>query len=343
MFHRVRSFSRRHGRNSEGMLRRSVVGTSFYQSTFTCLYFFQFTRKNGRVRYGIVTLDPNKFAEKKQQCLHIGNRLSFTPFVSLKKSSHFINSGLYLFYAPSNIRVSHHPRYPPDTKAFLYYSMSSEKPRIAGELRLRVTSSNDTALFESGWDLLRPDGQIWSRSLFIFQSSTILCMKNRGKINLSRTTWIRFWPSSPQKKFLSPKSTFIVDFSFKRWVPCAITEQGGMQTIQFQHIFTDCRDNGKVEPYTGAYTSYRSLETPNQYILIILMNFRKCLGSIRTFNAPIPQRHKDRCVTHSQDNYSCEVCHSPLRWPHIFSKGRRALPETFGWIQSLSESLECQY
>ena len=44
--------------------------------------------------------------------------------------------------------------------------MSPEKPRIAGELRLRVTSSNDTAFFESGWDLLRPDGQIWSRSLF---------------------------------------------------------------------------------------------------------------------------------------------------------------------------------
>ena len=44
--------------------------------------------------------------------------------------------------------------------------MSPEKPRIARELRLRVTSSNDTAFFESGWDLLRLDGQIWSRSLF---------------------------------------------------------------------------------------------------------------------------------------------------------------------------------
>jgi len=26
-----------------------------------------------------------------------------------------------------------------------------------------------------------------------------------------------------------------------------------------------------------------------------------------------PQRHKDRCVTHSQDDHTCEVSHSPLR------------------------------
>ena len=260
MFHRVRSFSRRHGRNSEGMLRRSVVGTSFYQSTFTCLYFFQFTRKNGRVRYGIVTLDPNKFAEKKQQCLHIGNRLSFTPFVSLKKSSHFINSGLYLFYAPSNIRVSHHPRYPPDTKAFLYYSMSSEKPRIAGELRLRVTSSNDTALFESGWDLLRPDGQIWSRPLFHLPKFFPLLYEKLREDQLIPDDLDRVLVALPSRKsdhrshFLyTLNDTFIVDFSSQMVVLNVITEQG-MQRFRLQHIFTDRRDKcGDVrEPYTGA-------------------------------------------------------------------------------------------
>ena len=39
MFHRFRGFSRRQGRISEGMLKRSVVGTIFYQSTFSCLVF----------------------------------------------------------------------------------------------------------------------------------------------------------------------------------------------------------------------------------------------------------------------------------------------------------------
>ena len=70
-------------------------------------------------------------------------------------------------------------------------------------------------------------------------------------------------------------------------------------------------------------------------------NFRKCLGSIRTFNAPRPHRHKDRCVTLSQDNYSCEVCHSPLRWQHVLSKGRRALRETPGWKKK--KSVECRH
>jgi hypothetical protein len=44
--------------------------------------------------------------------------------------------------------------------------MSPDIPRIAGELRLRVTSSDDAASFESGSDLLQPDGQLWSRPLF---------------------------------------------------------------------------------------------------------------------------------------------------------------------------------
>ena len=43
--------------------------------------------------------------------------------------------------------------------------MSPEKPRIAGELRLRVASSDDFASFESGSDLLRPNGQPWFRPL----------------------------------------------------------------------------------------------------------------------------------------------------------------------------------
>ena len=44
---------------------------------------------------------------------------------------------------------------------------NSEKPRIAGELRLRVTSSDDPASFENGSGLLRIDGQPWSRPLCV--------------------------------------------------------------------------------------------------------------------------------------------------------------------------------
>ena len=61
------------------------------------------------------------------------------------------------------------PSYPPDTKVFLYYFTG--KPRIAGELRLRVASSDDSASFESGSDLLRTDGQLWSRPLPVLSAS----------------------------------------------------------------------------------------------------------------------------------------------------------------------------
>jgi hypothetical protein len=51
-----------------------------------------------------------------------------------------------------------------------------------------------------------------------------------------------------------------------------------------------------------------------------------------TFNAPRTQRYKDQCVALSQDNHTCEVCHSPLRWTYMFPKGRRAL-HVLWWLR----------
>jgi hypothetical protein len=60
-----------------------------------------------------------------------------------------------------------HPHYPPDTKSFLYYFTPPEKPRIAAELRLRVTSTGEPTSFETGSDLLLRNGQPWSRPLCV--------------------------------------------------------------------------------------------------------------------------------------------------------------------------------
>ena len=143
---------------------------------------------------------------------------------------------------------------------------------------------------------MRPDGQIWSRSLFHLSKFYHRLYEKLREDQLILDDLDKVLAAFPSKKHLYSRSqllytlydTFIVDFG-KQWIPYVITEQGSMQRISFMLLFTDCRDNCKDEPYTGAYTSYRSLETPNQYILIILMNFRKCLGSIRTFNAPRTQ------------------------------------------------------
>ena len=81
----------------------------------------------------------------------------------------------------------------------------------------RVTSGNDPSLFESGSDLLRPDGHPRSRPLyFLF----ILCMKNLGKIDLLRTTdrilaafRSRRCVYRPSHALYTLNVTFIVDFS----------------------------------------------------------------------------------------------------------------------------------
>ena len=109
-----------------------------------------------------VTLDPNKFAEKEQKRLHIGSLAFFHLYIALHNQSSPVKALPHLYYDWTEINSS----FPPDTKTFLYYSTSSTRPRIAGELRLRVASSDDPASFESGSDLLGLNGRPWSRSLF---------------------------------------------------------------------------------------------------------------------------------------------------------------------------------
>ena len=56
--------------------------------------FRSYSSRHGRTlnRVEILTLDPNKFAEKKQRRLNIGGKLSVKPRVSLHKQSSFFKS-----------------------------------------------------------------------------------------------------------------------------------------------------------------------------------------------------------------------------------------------------------
>ena len=145
--------------------------------------------------------------------------------------------------------------------------MSPEKPRIAGELRLRVTSSNDTAFFESGWDLLRPDGQIWSRPLFQLPKFFPPLYEKLREEELIPDDLDKALAAFPPKKIFYSRSqllytlndAFIVDFSSQLMSIMVIHEQG-MQRIRLQQIFTDFRDNSKEVPYTGAYICYHLLK-----------------------------------------------------------------------------------
>ena len=244
-------------------------------STYKCLtnfsrvyYFFQ--------KHVVVTLDPNKFAEKKQKRFLFGNRKTLRSSVMLHNQSSYLNVLPFRYDTDVDSGIRRYLTYPPDTKAFLYYYTLRERPRIAGELRFRVTSSDDPASFESGFDLLKSNGQIWSRPLFILSKWYTPLYEKLREEQLVPDDLHRLLSTFPdgfckyrRTQFLySLNDTFIIDFSHHMRNLIVLTEQG-MAKLHFLASFIDKRAKYKSKPYTGAYTNHSSLNTPR---LMILMN-----------------------------------------------------------------------
>ena len=147
--------------------------TCKYQFTkrLSCVWHsFQYTGlgKNG-FQHNIVTLDPNKFAEKKQQCLHIGNIQCFAPHISLLKQPSPVTG--------EEVRYFNTARYPSGTKAFLYYSMSPENP--ASQENYASESHQAMMLLPSKVGRTLCDRMVGYGHVhfFIFQNIILLCMK----------------------------------------------------------------------------------------------------------------------------------------------------------------------
>jgi hypothetical protein len=216
----------------------------------------------------ILTLDPNKFAEKKQQCLHIGNLTTFFTNVMLQNQSNVVKSQRLHYAKEIEICLP----YPPDTKSFLYYYTPPEKPRIAAELRLRATSGGDPTSFESGSDLLKPNGQPWSRPLCVLSRRYKLLYKKLREdrlvpddLDAILSTFTSKFPRYKRSQILyTLNDTFIVDFSCAKVNFFVITEQG-MESLRFDTPFSEHRGGlgiKRIKPYTGAFT--------NSHLLILL-------------------------------------------------------------------------
>jgi hypothetical protein len=118
----------------------------------------------------VFTLDPNKFAEKNQQRLLLGDRRAATPFISLHNQSSPVKIPRMqydqtLLISSKVLKSRKRLPFPPDTNAFLYYFMPPEKTRIAGELRLRLTQVMILRLSRVGRTSWESNGQAWSRPL----------------------------------------------------------------------------------------------------------------------------------------------------------------------------------
>ena len=193
----------------------------------------------------------------KQQRFNIGGLQTFEPHIMLYDQS----SPVTLILAPRlhyDLHISSgsrkHLQYPPDIKAFLYYFSSPEKPRIAGELRLRIAASDDPASFKSGYDLSLKNGQPWSRPLYALSKfyDLLYDLLREDKLvpddldaNLSNLPAIS--PRYRRRQLLySLNDTFIVDFSINKLNLFVITEQG-IKPVRF------IDDRPAPSPFTGAY------------------------------------------------------------------------------------------
>ena len=257
-------FLRKHDRISKGALERSgpnLRELSSHVSTGRVMlsrvyYSFQIIRQS---QVAVVTLDPTKFAERKQQRFHIGNQTDARIYIRLHNHPSPVLSQPLLYEKKRESRKQIRTPYPPNTKVFLYYLTSPEKPRIAGELRLRIASSDSFASFESGSDLLNKNGQPWSRPLFLVKKFyTRLYEKLREDLLVSDEL-DAILSSFPQKFFRYSRSqflytlndTFIVDFSMREQYLTVITEQG-IEKLSFTGPFVEYRGRRRM-PYTGAY------------------------------------------------------------------------------------------
>ena len=158
--------------------------------------------------------------------------------------------------------------YPPDTKGFLYYATPAGRPRIAGELRFRVASSDDPASFESGSDLLKSNGQTWLRPLIVlsnFMNYIFLYEKLKedllvpDDLHTILSTFPHTSPKYSRSQILyTLNDTFIIELGATVQRISFVTEQG-MESIFFTGQFSEQAEFHKRNPFTGAYTNHHLL------------------------------------------------------------------------------------
>ena len=136
----------------------------------------------------------------------------------------------------------------------MYYFTSPEKPRIGGEIRLRVASSDNHTSFESGSDLLKLNGHPWSRSLYNVSKYYIPLyekLREEGFVPDDLDQVLSTFPPlvRTSQHLYKLNDTFIVDFRRNNARFTVITEQG-METLRFFDVFKENR-LGPIIPYTG--------------------------------------------------------------------------------------------
>jgi hypothetical protein len=164
-----------------------------------------------------------------------------------------------LFYDLSCSQIF--PLYPTNTKAFLYYFTLPNNPRIAGELRLRVAPSNDFSSFESGSDRLKPNGQPWSRPLYVLPKHSIPLYEKQSEDQLVPDDLDAVLSTFTQKYYHQTQPLYTLNdafiINFGSIVCLSATTEQGTKVIPLAVLFFESRDGiHRLMSYTGAYTNH---------------------------------------------------------------------------------------
>jgi hypothetical protein len=212
--------------------------------------YFSFQRSGLPIH--VITLNPEMFAEKKQPYFSVGNVRRFKLRLELHKE--IVKTPFLMYDSTSQTGTSQGKPYPPDTEVFLYYTTPPGRPRIAGELRFRVISSDDPS-FASGSDLLRTNGQLWSRPLHVLPKTySVIYEKLREEglipddLHVALAAFPKKLPSYSKSQYLfTLDDTFIIDFAKSVPILSVVTEKG-LGTVAFRRLFFDTRISHRLKP-----------------------------------------------------------------------------------------------
>ena len=249
-FNKFRHVTRFRGFSSNE-ISAGVSTDTQYVHHWQCVYYsFQRTR---RLVYDVVTFNPEMFAENKQPYFSIGHLKSFQARITLHKET--VITPRLSYDSTFQIDGTQGRPYPPDTNVFLYYTTPPGRPRIAGELRLRLISNHDPS-FASGSDLLRINDQPWSRPLHILpQCYTVIYEKLREErlipddLHAALSAFPKKISKYSQSQHLfTLHDTFIIDFAKSAPILSVVTEKG-TETLAFRQSFFEKRTMHRVKPY----------------------------------------------------------------------------------------------
>ena len=230
----------------------------------------------------VLTLNPANFLKARQEWIDVSSVTH--PTIRVYKNGFYKPVQLpYALRSFPDGRRGQRQMWPDNSKGFLYYHAPPNRPRIAGEVRLRLTPANDPSTFEQGSDLCFIDttnpnddstlSQPWRRPLYSLATNlaTRPLYEKLIEDGFIPPDLDKAIQSLPKLRFMysrcqfvhSINDTFILDLS-SDWITIASISESGILPIQLLRQFRDFRIN--QNPYTGSVLARFERSTLPQHI-----------------------------------------------------------------------------